>query len=165
MNPEIESLRDADGTLGPDAVMSVIPYAPPFLFVSRITHLEAEYVEGTYDISDAENLVSSHFTGFPVMPASLMTEGFGQTGTVLIRYNLANHQDREILIYRTEDARYKRPAFPGDTLTYCVHLKTMDKRAARLEGEIQKNGTAIASCRLVMTIQDRDAFRSTAGSS
>ena len=103
--------------------------------------------------------LQGHFVGFPIIPGALITEGFGQAGTILIRYNLEDHLTKDILVCRIEDARFLSPAFPGDTITYIVRLSTMNHRAARLEGNAMVKGEKISTYRMVMGIVDRSAFR------
>ena len=154
----IDSLRDAGGGFSRGAIKKIIPYGDNFLFVDRITTISAKYTEAEYYINPNLCFLSSHFVNFALMPGVLISEGFAQAGTVLIRYNLTNSQPRDILVCRVEDARFSTPAFPGDTLTYKVHLKTLGSRAARLEGDVDKKNHKIASFSVVLSIVDRKRY-------
>jgi 3-hydroxyacyl-[acyl-carrier-protein] dehydratase len=162
-NPAIDSLRDEDGSISRESIKKIIPYDVPFFFVDKVVRLEQAEIESQFYISPDMAFIPSHFVGFPVMPAVLILEGFGQAGTILTRYSLEDHLDKEILIYKVEEARFKAPAFPGDTLIHKVRIKNMNNRAARLEGETLVGEKKISSCRIVLTIQDKKAFRENSG--
>ncbi len=162
-NPTIDGLRDKDGGISRENIKKIIPYDDEFLFVDNVTKLEQAEIESQFHISPDMTFLQGHFVDFPIMPAVLISEGFGQSGTILVRYNLEDHLNKEILIYRIEDARFVAPAFPGDTLVHKVRIKTMDHRAARLEGETLVGKKKISSCRIVLTILDRNVFRKNSG--
>ncbi len=162
-SPIIDSLRDKDGGISRENIKKIIPYDDQFFFVDKVVKLEQTEIESRFYINPDLTFLRSHFVGFPVMPAALISEGFGQTGTILVRYNLEDHLNKEILIYQIEDARFVAAAFPGDTLIYKVRIKTMDHRAARLEGETLVGKKKTSSCRIVLTILDRNVFRKKPG--
>ena len=155
----IDSLRESDGSLSQDAIKKIIPYGDNFLFVNRITKLSANEAEAEYYIHPDLDFLGSHFVGFAIMPGVLISEGFAQTGTVLIRYNLPDSKNKDILVCRVNDIRFTYPAFPKDTLLYKVHLKTLGSRAARLAGEVCKENRKIASFSVILSIVDRKLFK------
>ena len=157
----IDSLREPDGGLTQPAIKKIIPYGDDFLFVNRITKLSARDAEAEYYINPNLRFLRSHFVNFSLMPGVLISEGFAQAGTVLIRYNLSEPEGKDILVCRVEAARFKLPAFPGDTLTYKINLKNLGSRAARLAGEVSKDSCEIASFSIVLSIVDRKQFQLT----
>ncbi|WP_300465031.1 3-hydroxyacyl-ACP dehydratase FabZ family protein [Desulfobacula sp.] len=158
MTDSVDDLREIDGSISREDIKKIIPYGDPFLFVDKVIHLDKKEIEASFHISKSLSFIPAHFVGFPVIPAAILTEGFGQSGTILIRYNIENHDSKEILIYRTEDARFFSPVFPDKTVCYKVGLKNLSNRAARLEGVTYVNNKKIASFRLLMTILDRTQF-------
>ena len=158
-NPSIDGLRGEDGGLDRDAIGRILPYREPFLFVDKVVRLSSGEIEAEKRIDPSMEFLEGHFVGFPVMPATLIAEGFGQAGTILVRYNLDDHEAKEILACRIEDARFHSPAYPGETLTYRARLGTMDGRAARPEGEVSAGGRKVATFRVMVAIVERRAFR------
>lgn len=154
----IDSLMDSDGGLSQTAIKKIIPYDDDFLFVTRIRKLSTKEVEAEYYIQPKLIYLKSHFVGFPIMPGVLISEGFAQAGTILIRYNLKNSIEKDILVCKVEEGRFSSPAFPGETLIYKVDLKTLGSRAARLAGQVLKDNHKIATFSVVLSIVDRKSI-------
>ena len=159
----IDSLLDSDNGLTQSAIKMIIPYDDDFLFVSRIRSLSTTDVEAEYYIGPDLIYLRSHFVGFPIMPGVLISEGFAQAGTILIRYNLKDTNEKDILVCKVEEGRFSHPAFPGETLVYQVHLKTLGTRAARLVGQVLKENRKIATFSVVLSIVDRTSFQKMQG--
>ena len=151
----IDALRDAQGELDRDAILSILPYGAEFLFVDRVTRLDAEQVEASYSVPTDSPLLDAHFRGLPLMPGVLMGEGLAQAGTLVVRYNLDNHSDFDVLAFQIESARFTGPAQPGDRLDYTARLLRLRRGLARLEGEVHNRGKQIVSVRVQLAIVER----------
>jgi 3-hydroxymyristoyl/3-hydroxydecanoyl-(acyl carrier protein) dehydratase len=155
----IHNLQAIDGSLNLSAIKKIIPYSDKFLFVDSIKKIEPQSIEANYYIKPDLEFLASHFVDFPVMPGALITEGFAQAGTVLIRYNLEAPEDKDILICKVEDARFLRPCFSGMSINYAVKLKTLGSHAARIAGNVYENDLLLSSFVLVLAIVNRSEFR------
>lgn len=155
----IDGFRSPTGALDRAALLSILPYGEEFLFVDRVSRLDAERAEASFDIPEDAPYVRAHFRDLPVMPGALVAEGWAQAGTLLVRYNLADAAAKVVLGMQIERAHFDSPASPGETLHYSVGLKTLDSRAARLEGETRTEDRRIARVRVVVGIMDEQAFR------
>ena len=155
----IDSLRDSNGCLDRAAIRSILPYGDDFLFVDEVTHLTEVEIEAGYTIPEESTFVGAHFEGLPIMPGVLIGEGMAQAGTLVVRYNLENHQTHDILAFQIENARFTRPARPGDHLQYRVRLIKLRRYVARLEGEVLVGGREICKARVVLAIIERDKLR------
>ncbi len=160
----IDGLRDPDGGLSREAIKRILPYGEDFLFLDRVSTLSAEEIEASYRIPDDSPILRAHFADFPIMPAALLAEGCAQAGTLLVRYNLPEQQEKEIIGLQIESARFLSPARPGDTLSYHARLANIDSRAARVEGRVRIGERSVARSRMVLGIVDRAAFRKFASS-
>ena len=72
------------------------------------------------NVTLAEEHLHDHFPGFPVMPASLITEGLAQTGGILL--GEANQFQHVVVLAKIPKMTYHSWVCPGDTLTYDVQL-------------------------------------------
>lgn len=158
----IDRLRDSNGGLDREALLSVLPYGKDFLFVDAVTVLETDHLEATYRVPAESSYIRAHFEEMPVMPGALLAEGWSQAGTLLVRYNLEEPESKVILGMQIERTRFDAPAFPGETLHYSVRLRALDSRAARLEGEARTAERRIARLQVVVGILDVETFRSMA---
>lgn len=154
-----DSLRDSTGRLDRAAIRSILPYGDDFLFVDEVTHLTLEEVEAGYTIPTDSPFIRSHFEGLPIMPGVLIGEGMAQAGTLMVRYNLEDHQIHDILAFQIDSARFTGPARPGDRLQYRVRLVKLRRHVARLEGEVLVGGHEICKARIVLAIIERDKLR------
>ncbi|MEJ2084635.1 MAG: hypothetical protein P8Y44_03020 [Acidobacteriota bacterium] len=152
---DIDRLRDPKGLLDRAALRSILPYGDEFLFVDRVTKLDREEVEASYKVPTDSPLLLAHFRGLPLMPGVLMGEGMAQAGSLIIRYNLENHELFDILAFQIESARFSGPAKPGDDLEYRVRLLRFRRRLARLEGEVRNGGKRIVSARVELAVVER----------
>jgi len=159
-NPAIDGLRDSQGALDRDAVRSVLPYGDDFLFVDEISSLTRDLVEASFTIPAESPYLRAHFAGLPLMPGVLVGEGMAQAGTLMVRYNLENHEEKDILAFQIESARFPGPAQPGDRLDYEVRLLKLRSRVARLEGEARVGDRQVCKARIVLGIIDRKDLRS-----
>lgn len=158
-DPVIDELRDIDGRLDRQAVRSVLPYGEEFLFVDEVTRLSEEEIEARYTIPESSPYLRAHFIGLPLMPGVLVGEGMAQAGTLLVRYNLENHQTKDLLAFQIEAARFPAPAQPGDTLVYRVRITKLRSRVARLEGEATVGDREVCRARIVLGIVEREDLR------
>ena len=154
-NPEIDRFRDPEGRFDREALLSILPYGNAFLFVDEVTLLTTDEITGSYAIPFGRPMLEAHFRGLPVMPAALMTEGVAQVGTLLVRYNLANHTEMDVLAFQIESARFLGPAQPGDEISYSVRLVRLRRGLARLEGEVRVGETRILTTTLQLAVVER----------
>lgn len=155
----IDELRDTEGRLDRAAIRAILPYGSDFLFVDEITKLTTTEVEAHYTVPADASYIRAHFEGLPIMPGVLVGEGMAQAGTLLVRYNLEEHADKDILAFQIESARFPGPAQPGDRLRFLVHLVKLRSRAARLEGTAFVGEREVCKARLVLGIIERDKLR------
>ncbi len=155
----IDGLREDGGGLARAAIRAILPYGDAFLFLDRVSTLTETDLEATYAVPSDSPLLQAHFVGFPVLPASLITEGFGQAGSILIRYRLDSPEDQDLVALQVARARIFSPVFPGDVLEYRVHLGAMGSRVARLVGETWVGTRRNAKINLTVGIVSRRTFR------
>lgn len=156
---KIDKLRGVDGSLERDAILQIIPYQDPFLFIDRVTLLDESNIVSEYYVHEALPALRGHFVGFPVMPGALMAEGAGQAGSLLLRYNLDDPDSKDILICRIEDARFRSHVSPGTLLTYRLKLGNCNRVLARLQGEVLDGDLKVASFKMMMAMVDREIIR------
>ena len=95
----IDSLKNEKGEIEKENIKKIIPYQNPFLFVDKVLHLDKNRITAIRKVRKDEEFLKGHFAGFPIMPGALIAEGIGQAGTILIRYNLVDHEKKDVLAY------------------------------------------------------------------
>lgn len=154
----IDRLRDSRGRIDRAALDSILPYGEDFLFIDRVLELTREAARAIYTVPTDSPLLAAHFRGLPLMPGVLMGEGMAQTGSLVIRYNLDQHEKFDILAYHIESARFSGPAVPGDRLEYTVRLLRLRRGLARLEGEVSTRGRQIVAARVELAVVERSSL-------
>src|SRR5579862_6091086 len=103
-------------------IMEMIPHRHPFLMIDRVVDVVANArATGIKNISINENYFQGHFPARPVMPGVLIIEAMAQTAAVLVVYTLGAQAEGKLVYFMSVDnARFRRPVFPGDRLA--VHV-------------------------------------------
>ena len=104
-------------------------------------------------LSLAEDHFADHMPGFPVMPAPLILEGLAQTGGILV--GEAN-QFRENVVLAKMTARFRREAFPGETLTYTTNLLDLGETGGRVAGIVKAGDDLVAEADILFAHVSRD---------
>ena len=96
------------------------------------------------------------------MPGALIVEGMGQAGTLLVRYNLDNHWEKEVLAYKIKEAKFSAPTFPGEQLRYEVTMLGKDERGALMSAKAFVGDNVVGEATMMLAVVDRREFRSKA---
>lgn len=155
----IDKFKDNNGEIDVNGVKQIIPYDEPFLFIDRVLKLDKKNIVAIKEVKAQESYFKGHFKGFPIMPGALIIEGLGQTATMLVRYNIPNHEEKDILAYKITSAKFFRPTFPGHTLRFEARLLFMFKKIAFVNGKVFRKEKLVSKVRMVLAIVDKKQFR------
>ena len=158
----IDELKNDKGEIDSNAIKHIIPYDQPFLMIDRVISLDKTKIVAIKNTSSNESFFKGHFAGFPIMPGALIIEGMGQAASLLLRYNLENHWEKEVLAYRIKEAKFSAPTFPGDQLKYEAALLGKDDRGALISSKATVNEKTVAEATMMLAVVDRREFRSKA---
>ncbi|QJC34113.1 3-hydroxyacyl-ACP dehydratase FabZ [Enterobacteriaceae endosymbiont of Donacia cinerea] len=101
-------------------ILSVLPHRYPFILVDRIVAFKKfKFLNAIKNISMNEPCFQGHFPGNPIYPGVLLLESMIQTTSILIYKSINNIKlEKKIFYYLVgiDQARFKKPAFPGDQI-------------------------------------------------
>lgn len=136
------------------AVEEILPHRPPFLFVSRIVSLDAGRSATTeYDVPPDLPLFRGHFPQEPILPGVIVMEMLAQTGGLAF---LSQDGMRGKVAYLAgiDQARFRRPVRPGDTIRAEVQIVSMKRRVGRAVGKAYVGKEEAASATLLFALSN-----------
>jgi 3-hydroxymyristoyl/3-hydroxydecanoyl-(acyl carrier protein) dehydratase len=155
----IDKFKDSNGEIRRESIKQIIPYDEPFLFIDRVLKLDKKNIIAIKEVKAEESYLKGHFKDFPIMPGALIVEGLGQAATMLIRYNIPNQEEKDILAYKIRSAKFFRPTFPGQTLRFEAKLIFMLKKIAFVNGNVFRKDKLVSKVNMVLAIVDKAQFR------
>lgn len=107
-------------------IMKLIPHRYPMLLVDRIVDIiPGKGATGIKNVTMNEWFFQGHFPDFPVMPGVLIIEAMAQTGAAFVvrTTNMETKAGDKITYFMSiEEAKFRKPVLPGDTLQLKVQL-------------------------------------------
>lgn len=100
-------------------ILSLLPYAPPFLFVDELLSVDENGATGTYNYDADSDFYKGHFKDYPVTPGVILTETMAQIGLVCLGiYLLDGTIGSDIIVALTSaETEFLKPVFPGEKVT------------------------------------------------
>ncbi len=134
-----------------EEIMAIIPHRPPFLLVDRILEIDNVHAIGLKQVTINEPFFVGHFPGQPIMPGVLIIEALAQVGAVAILHQPV-YQGKLVFFARIENARFRRPVKPGDTLHLNVSLDKLRGSIGKGKGLAQVDGEVAAEAEFTFAI-------------
>jgi beta-hydroxyacyl-ACP dehydratase FabZ len=142
------------------AIQELLPHRYPFLLVDRIIELvPKERIVGIKQVSINEPFFQGHFPGAPVMPGVLVVEALAQVGAVLALREIEDRDSKLVLFSGINEARFRRPVVPGDTLVLEVTALRIGSKVQRMRGEARVEGQIAADAEIMSVIANREATK------
>jgi 3-hydroxyacyl-[acyl-carrier-protein] dehydratase len=149
-----------DTVLDTLAVQAVLPHRYPFLLVDRIVELtQGVRIVGVKQVTINEHFFQGHFPGAPVMPGVLIVEAMAQVGAVYALQQIEDRERKLVLFSGIDNARFRRPVVPGDTLTITVTPLRVGRRVQKMHGEAHVEGQLAAEADIMSVVTDRGAVK------
>jgi 3-hydroxyacyl-[acyl-carrier-protein] dehydratase len=122
-------------------LVKILPHRYPFLLVDKIVEVDVEQgrIVGQKNLTINEAFFQGHFPDLPIMPGVLILEALAQTGGVLLR--LRTGSEKLAVLLNVEEAKFRRPARPGDVLHLDVTGLHFSSNGGRMRAEARLNGT------------------------
>jgi 3-hydroxyacyl-[acyl-carrier-protein] dehydratase len=138
-------------------IMKMIPHRYPFLMIDKmIDVISGESATGIKNVTVSEPHFQGHFPQKPIMPGVLIIESMAQTAAVLVVDTLGENAEGKLVYFMSVDnARFRRPVEPGDTLYVTVQKERSRGNVWRFKGEAKVNGILVAEAVFSAMIMDK----------
>jgi len=137
-------------------IQEILPHRFPFLLVDRIVEFESgKRIVGVKNVTFNEPFFQGHFPDAPIMPGVLIIEALAQTGGVLVLKDHPERNNKIVLFTTIENAKFRRPVLPGDTLMLEMVVLRLKSRVCRMLGTARVNGQVCAEAEVTSTLVDK----------
>ena len=155
MMDSLDSKSTVD-TIEIERIMSMIPHRYPFLLVDRVIDLvEGESATCIKNVSINGPFFQGHFPGHPVMPGVLIVEAMAQTAGVVVIHSLGGDSQAKVVYFMSvENARFRKPVTPGDTLHIHVKKKAQRGNAWKFTAQAKVDGVVVSDASYSAMIVD-----------
>jgi len=143
-------------TLDINEIQRILPHRYPFLLVDRIVEMDAERIVGIKNVTLNEPFFGGHFPDFPVMPGVLIVEAMAQAAGVLVLKSIADREKKLVLLVAIENARFRKPVVPGDTLRLEMSVIKRKASVAKMAGRATVDGQLVAEAEVMCKLADKE---------
>ncbi len=135
-----------------NGIQEILPHRYPFLLVDRILEFGANSIKGIKNVTMNEPFFQGHFPGNPIMPGVLQLEAMAQIGGILLLNTIDNPQTVWVYIVGIDNARFKKPVIPGDTLVFELEMTALKRSICKMTGKAFVDGQLVCSADLVASV-------------
>lgn len=146
---------DYPKTLDSKQIAKILPHRFPFLLVDRIldVNLEEEFIIGQKNLTINEAFFQGHFPDAPIMPGVLILEALAQVGGILIY--MKGYQDKIAVLLTVNNAKFRNPVKPGDTLILKVKGLHLSSKAGRMQATATVNDKVAVEAEIGFALIDK----------
>ena len=139
-----------------ERIMTMIPHRYPFLLVDRVIDVvTGESATGIKNVTMNEPFFQGHFPGYPVMPGVLIVEAMAQTAGVVVIHSLDTDPQAKLVYFMSiENARFRKPVTPGDTLHIHVSKRAQRGNAWKFTAQAKVDGVVVSDASFSAMIAD-----------
>ncbi|MEJ5339190.1 MAG: 3-hydroxyacyl-ACP dehydratase FabZ [Aquificaceae bacterium] len=142
-------------------IMEILPHRYPILLVDRIIEIETgKRIVGLKNVSANEPVFQGHFPGFPLMPGVYLLEAMAQVGGILMIKSLGLEIGKYAIVFAgIDEARFKRPVYPGDQLLMELEVISLKKSLSKMKGTARVNSEVVATAVLYAAARELKDLR------
>ncbi|MDP2716101.1 3-hydroxyacyl-ACP dehydratase FabZ [Rheinheimera sp.] len=131
--------------------MALLPHRYPFLLIDRVLDFTpGESLTALKNVTINEPIFTGHFPGMPIFPGVLILEALAQATGILGFKTVTERSENELYLFAAiDDARFKKPVVPGDTMILEVKFLKERRNMWKFYGEAKVEGQIVCSAELM----------------
>ncbi|WP_214000271.1 3-hydroxyacyl-ACP dehydratase FabZ [Arsukibacterium sp.] len=132
-------------------IMALLPHRYPFLLIDRVLDFTpGESLTALKNVTINEPIFTGHFPGMPIFPGVLILEALAQATGILGFKTVTERSENELYLFAAiDDARFKKPVVPGDTMILDVKFLKERRNMWKFYGEAKVDGAIVCSAELM----------------
>lgn len=132
-------------------IMALLPHRYPFLLIDRVLDFTpGECLTALKNVTINEPIFTGHFPGMPIFPGVLILEALAQATGILGFKTVTERSENELYLFAAiDDARFKKPVVPGDTMILEVKFLKERRNMWKFYGEAKVEGQIVCSAELM----------------
>lgn len=137
-------------------ILEMLPHRYPLLLVDRVKDIVPDVsATGIKNVTMNEPQFQGHFPNRPIMPGVMIVESMAQTAAVLVIKTLNSAgSDRHVLFMSIDNARFRKPVTPGDTMEIKIIKKHQRGPVWKFSGIVEVEGKKVAEADFAAMITD-----------
>ena len=155
--PSLKAALQPTDVLDIKRIMHAIPHRYPMLMIDKVVDVvPGNSAVGIKNVTVNENFFQGHFPDHPVMPGVLIIESMAQTAAVLVVESLGADAAGKVVYFMTiENAKFRRPVVPGDTLRIHVTKNRHRGNVWKFSAVALVEGVSVAEATYAAMIMDK----------
>jgi 3-hydroxyacyl-[acyl-carrier-protein] dehydratase len=137
-------------------VLQYLPHRYPFLLIDRVLSCEpGKRLSALKNVTINEPFFQGHFPHHPVMPGVLIIEAMAQACAILTFHSEQHRPDERLVYYFVgiDNARFKKPVTPGDTLRLDVALERHVRMIWKFTAQALVGDARVAEAEIMCTVR------------
>jgi len=141
-----------------DEIKSLLPHREPFLFVDKCEIIEVGIKGVGYrKFLPNEFFFKGHFPELPIVPGVILIEALAQTAGIVVSKAFENEKDKSVLFVSVSDAKFRKPVFPNDDISFEVEKLNNVKSVYKFFGLAKNNSTKVCEARFSAMIINKSS--------
>lgn len=127
-----------------EEIMKLIPHRKPFLFIDTCEIIKSgEEGIGNKIFLEDEYFFKGHFPNMPIVPGVILIESMAQTAGIVVSKKYEKYEDKSVLFMSVSKAKFRKPVYPNETITFHVKFLNKVKSVYKFSGEAFKDNIKV----------------------
>ena len=139
-------------------IKQLLPHREPFLFLDKCEIIEVGIKGiGYRKFLPSEFFFKGHFPELPIVPGVILIEALAQTAGIVVSKAFDSEEDKSVLFVSVSDAKFRKPVFPNDDISFEVEKLNDVKSVYKFFGLAKNNSTKVCEAKFSAMIINKSS--------